>query len=269
MTYKLIALDVDGTIRTLEQGPSERTRDAIARAVGEGAVVTLATGRMFSSARAASAELNISAPIISFQGAQVGDPVSGRVLWHRPLTEAMARAALDALEAWKGEIVAYVGDHVHVTELTPWAEGYSQRNPGRVRIVGDLAELAPHRPTRLLAVGEEGNVLRLDRRLKSEFDSRLHVTRSLPNFCEILHPESGKHRALAWLADYLGVRQAETVAFGNGYNDVDMLRWAGIGVAVEGAVPEAREAADRIAPPLEDDGVAQVIEELVDRGLVG
>ena len=105
--------------------------------------------------------------------------------------------------------------------------------------------------------------------MKALFDSRLHITRSLPHFCEILHPEGGKHKALEWLCVHLGIRQDETVAFGNGYNDVDMLRWSGLGVAIGGAVPEVLEVADMVAPPLEEDGAAQVLEDLLRRGLIG
>ena len=59
------------------------------------------------------------------------------------------------------------------------------------------------------------------------------------------------------------------MAFGNGYNDVHMLRWAGLGVAISGAVPEVLEVADRVAPSIEDDGAAQVLEELLADGLIG
>ncbi len=97
----------------------------------------------------------------------------------------------------------------------------------------------------------------------------MHVTRSLPHFCEILHPEGGKHRALAALGERLGVTRGETLVFGNGYNDVHMLRWAGMGVAVAGGVPEAEEAADRVAPSVKDEGPAQVPEELLRKGLIG
>jgi HAD superfamily hydrolase (TIGR01484 family) len=136
-------------------------------------------------------------------------------------------------------------------------------------VVGDLKEFAANELTRLVVVGDEQEIQRLETELKSEFNSRLYVTRSLPHFCEILHPQAGKDRALAWISEYLGVRQDETVAFGNGYNDVQMLEWAGLGVAVGGAVSEVLQVADRIAPPIEEDGAAQVLEELLDQGLIG
>ena len=269
MGYKLVALDIDGTIRNAERAPSDRTRSAVARVQRSGAAVTLATGRMFNAALEATKGLVITAPIITFQGAHIADAETGEVLWHRPLTPDMALEALDALDAWPGEVLAYHGDRVYANKHTDWVEGYKQRQQGRVDVVDDLRPIAAEELTRLVAVGEEEQVRGLSGRLSASFDSRLNIIHSLPQFCEILHPESGKQRALAWLCEHLGVPQDQTVAFANGYEDAEMVRWAGLGVAVEDGVPEVLEAADRVAPPLERDGVAQVLEELVDRGLVG
>ena len=105
--------------------------------------------------------------------------------------------------------------------------------------------------------------------MKAMFDSKLYVTRSLPQFCEILHPEGGKEKALAWLCTHFGIDQHETVAFGNGYNDIGMLEWAQLGIAIEGAPPEVLAVADNIAPPVSEEGVASVLEELVTKDLVG
>jgi len=269
MGYRLIALDIDGTIRSVDHTLTDRTSRAMDMVREAGAIVTVATGRMFKSAVASTADLGLTSPIVSFQGALVADPVTAEVLWHRPLTEQMAVLALDALDGWAGDIVSYHGDEVWVSKVTPWVEAYSERNDGGVRVVGDLREVAADEPTRLVVVGDEGEIHRLTQRLSADFDERLHVTRSLPQFCEILHPDGGKHRALAWLCGHLGIPEEDTVAFGNGYNDVEMLRWAGLGVAVGDAVPEAMEAADRVAPPMQEDGAAQVLEGLLDQGLIG
>ena len=121
----------------------------------------------------------------------------------------------------------------------------------------------------MLAVGDPDEVPGLCRRLEAGFDSRLHVTRSLPHFCEILHPDAGKHKALKWLGGHLGVGRGDIAAFGNGYEDVEMLRWAGLGVAVNDGTPEAVAAADVVAPSLDEDGAAHVLEDLLHRGLIG
>jgi Cof subfamily protein (haloacid dehalogenase superfamily) len=269
MGYKLIALDIDGTIRGDDHPISSRTRRAIERVAQAGAAVTLATGRMFQSALASAAELNLTSPIVSYQGAHIADPTTGEVLWHRPLTPDMATAALDALATWQGEVLAYYGGQVYVDRLTPWVEGYGQRNRGAVNVVADLHELAGEGLTRLVVVGDEGDIKKLDRSLNASLGSRLHITRSLPHFCEILHRNGGKHNALAWLCRHLGIPRDQTVAFGNGYNDIHMLEWVGLAVAVAGAVPEVLDVAHRVAPPMEEDGAAIVLEELLEQGLVG
>ena len=269
MGYRLVALDIDGTIRSAEHPLSDRTRRTIARVMDAGVVVTLATGRMFQSAVQSTFELNIKSPIVSFQGAHVADPTTGEVLWHMPLTADMASMALEELASWGMQVLAYHGDQVYVSDMTPWVESYGKRNHVTINVVSDLKGFAVNELTRLVVVGDEDKIQRLETNLNSNFASQLHVTRSLPQFCEILHPDGGKDKALAWLCSYLGIRQDEVIAFGNGYNDVHMLSWAGLGVAIGGAVPEVLEVSDRIAPPIEEDGAAQVIEDLLDQGLIG
>ena len=269
MGFRLIGLDIDGTIRTADHPPSERTRRAIASAKEAGAAVTLVTGRMFRSAIAATSELDITSPIVSFQGAHVADPKTGEVLHHLPLEPHMSIRALDALDGWPREILAYIGDDVFANVLTPWVEAYGERNRGGVRVVSDLRTLADDEPTRLAVLGDEDEIGELDRRLNAALDGELYVTRSLPTLCEILHPDGGKRSGLQWLADHLGVRREQTVACGNSYEDVEMLRWAGFGVASYEAVPQAKQAADVVARPIEEDGVAIVIEDLLERGELG
>ena len=267
--YRLIALDIDGTIRSNDYPLSARTRRAVARAGESGAIVTLATGRMFQSARTFAAELSITSPIISFQGAHIADPVSEQVLWHRPLTRQMTLSALEALEGWEGVVLARHGDRIYANKLTPWVEAYGERNGESVHVVEDIGPLAGKRLTRLAVVGEEDEVDGLLPRLKAGLDSQLYVTRTLPHLCEILHPEAGKHNGLAWLRRHLVVPAEESIAIANGIEDVQMVREAGLGVVVEGGAPEALTAADVVVAPVEEDGPAKLIEELLDQGLIG
>ena len=127
MGYKLIALDIDGTIRSNEYPLSDRTRDVMDRVREAGASVTLATGRIYQSAVRASAELDIQTPIATSQGAHIANPVAGDVLSHITLTEQMTRDALNALEGSGMEVVGYYPSGVYVAEMTEWAEAYGQR----------------------------------------------------------------------------------------------------------------------------------------------
>ena len=269
MGYKLIALDVDGTIRSHDHPTSERTRRTIERVESAGAIVTIATGRSYKSGASAASDVNLTAPIVTFQGAHVADPRTGKVLWHVPLTYDMTTAALDALSEWKDvQAAGYLGDEIFVTELTDWARAYGERTGVGVRVV-DFDEFTSRSMSRIVVHGEDEVIERIESSLKDRFDGDMYVTRSLSYFCEILHPSGGKDKALEWLCGHLGVNRDQTIAFGNGYNDVHMLEWAGKSVAVGDAVEEVLEIADVIAPPMEDDGVAQVLDDLLEKGLIG
>ena len=269
MPYKLIALDVDGTIRSYDRPTSDRTRRTIESVKRAGAIVTIATGRSYKSGAGAASDVNLTAPIVTFQGAHVADPRSGEVLWHVPLTNEMTAAALDALSGWNEiQFAGYLGDEIFVTELTEWARAYGERTGVGVRVV-DYEEFISTSMSRIVAHGDEDVIQRLEGILQDTFNEEMYVTRSLPYFCEILNPLGGKDKALEWLCGHLGVSRDETVAFGNGYNDVQMLQWASMSVAVGDAVDEVLEIVDVVAPPMEEDGVAQVMDEMLEKGLIG
>ena len=269
MPYKLIALDVDGTIRSHDRPTSERTRRTIESVKSAGAIVTIATGRSYKSGASAASDVNLTAPIVTFQGAHVADPRTGEVLWHVPLTYDMTAAALEALSGWKEvQVVGYLEDEIFVTELTDWAKAYGERTGVGVRVV-DIDGFTSRSMSRIVVHGDDGEIKSLERTLKDRFDGDMYITRSLPYFCEILNPSGGKDKALEWLCGYLGVSREETIAFGNGYNDVHMLEWARMSVAVGDAVDEVLEIVDLVAPPMEEDGVAQVLDEMLEKGLIG
>lgn len=269
MRYKLIALDIDGTIRSNDYPLSERTKRALLAAREAGAIVTITTGRMYLSAMAVMSGLSLRSPVATYQGAHIADPLTHEMLWHKPLSPGMLHDALDELESWPREVLAHYRNHVYVDEITEWIEAYVERNDVEVHAVDDLRDLANSGVTRLVVVGENDEVGRVAKTLREKFNSRLQITRSLPHFCEVLHPDTGKERALQRLCVMLGISQESTIAFANGEEDVPMIAWAGLGVAVADGSEVATSAADLVAPPLSEDGVAQVVERLLRDGLLG
>ena len=269
MGYKLIALDIDGTIRSNEHPLSKRTCLALEAARGAGAIVTIVTGRMYLSALNVTADLDLRSPVATYQGAHIADPVSHEVLWHQPLTSQMLGDTLEVLDPGDHEILAHHRGHVYVERLSEWIEAYVERNHVGVNVVDDLRSLGEEGVTRLIVGGEDDAVGETTAKLKRTFNSRLQITRSLPYFCEVLHPETGKDLALQRLCKMLGVRREDTVAFGNGDEDAAMVAWAGLGVAMSDGSPTAIAAADEVAPPLADSGVADVVERLLREDLLG
>jgi hydroxymethylpyrimidine pyrophosphatase-like HAD family hydrolase len=100
--------------------------------------------------------------------------------------------------------------------------------------------------------------------MRERFGRRMFISKSLPYFLEFAHANVTKGSGLAFAADRVGFTAAETVAFGDGENDVELLEWAGYGVAVENAHPRVLAVADFVCPPCDEEGVAQVIEAYLD-----
>ncbi|MBT3362470.1 MAG: HAD family phosphatase [Chloroflexi bacterium] len=259
--YKLLALDLDGTLIGKELTISSKTKNAIAQLMSRGVTVTIATGRMFQSARPFAKELNISTPLICYQGAMVGNPVTGEILSHLPIPLPLAKQAIEAVRKEGLHINAYLDDQLYVDHLNEHAELYSVISKVEAHPVGDLMTFLDRDPTKLVIIGKPSEIDQITSKLSDQFISMLYVAKSYARFCEIAHPDCGKGRALSILADQLGIDQAEVIAIGDNPNDVDMLEWAGMGIAMANGTDEAKGAANWITGSISEDGVAQAIEK--------
>jgi Cof subfamily protein (haloacid dehalogenase superfamily) len=242
-----------------------RTLRAIAAAHDAGIRVILVTGRMFRSVRPYAQAAGITDPVICYQGAVVADPVSGRFLRHEPIPLELAREAIAAVQAEGYPLNCYVDDELYVAEHTSASESYASFQNLEVHAVGDLLAWLKEPPTKLVAVGDPVELDALEQRLLDHFAGRMYISKSLPYFLEFASPEVTKGTGLAFLAEHLGFSREETVAFGDGENDVELLEWAGYGVAVENAHPRVLMVADFVCPPVTEEGVAQVIEAALAR----
>ena len=237
-----------------------RTLAAIRAARAAGIRVVIVTGRMFVSVRPYVIQAGIHDPVVCYQGAVVAEPDTGRWLRHEPIPVALAREAITAIAAEEFHVNVYVDDELFVREITPEARAYADFQGLVIHEVGDLAAWLEKPPTKVVSVGEPELLDGLEERLKTRFDGRLHISKSLPFFLEIAAPHVTKGSGLQFLAEHLGVSAERTVAFGDGENDLELLEWAGFGVAVANAHERVLEVADWVSPPVTEEGVAQVIE---------
>jgi Cof subfamily protein (haloacid dehalogenase superfamily) len=219
---------------------------------------------MFRSVRPYVEQLGIEDPVICYQGAVVAEPRSGRFLRHEPIPVELAKETIAALREEGFHVNCYVDDELYVDRVTPEAESYARFQSLPVHPVGDLVRWLVKPPTKLVAVGEPQALDDLEERTKARFDGRLYISKSLPYFLEFASPEVTKGSGLAFLAEHLGFGPAETVAFGDGENDVELLEWAGYAVAVANAHDRVLAVADLVCPSAEEEGVAQVLEAFLD-----
>jgi Cof subfamily protein (haloacid dehalogenase superfamily) len=269
LPIELIALDIDGTLigDDLIIGPD--TRAAVRAALARGVVVSIVTGRMVSSAVRFARELGLSAPIVGYQGGlirampELGSTRLGRLLHHRPIKAQTAR-----------EIVEWTREHgldPHINHLErfilraddPNADDYSAFMGARAELVADLAGSIRHPVTKVLAVGEPPRPTDLAPLARARFLGVADVTISHPKFLEFVAPGVSKGHAVRWLARRLGLQLGATLAIGDQWNDIEMLAEAGHGTAMPTAPAAVQAVARYIAPPLAEEGVAQMIEALV------
>ena len=130
--------------------------------------------------------------------------------------------------------------------------------------VGDLLGWIERPPTKLVVVDDPARLDVLRARLDEQLGDRLFIAKSLPYFLELASPSISKGTGLAFVAEHLGFTAEHTVAFGDGENDLELLDWAGFGVAVENANELLKTRADWICPSAAEEGVAQVLEALLD-----
>ena len=222
------------------------------------------TGRMFRSVRPYVLQAGIDDPVICYQGAVVADPVTGEFLRHIPVPNAVALEAIDAVVAAGFHVNCYVDDELYVAEVTPEARSYADFQGLEIHRVGDLHAWLKADPTKLVAVGDPAALDDLEAELKPRFKGRLFISKSLPFFLEFAHPGVSKGSGLQFVADRIGFTPPQTVACGDGENDRELLDWAGFGVAVANAHPDILRRADLVVPPVEEEGVAALLEAYLD-----
>ena len=243
-----------------------RTRAAIGAVRDAGVHVIVVTGRMFRAVRPYLEQAGLTDPVVCYQGAVVADPQTGEFLRHVPIPLAVSRDAMDAVLDAGFHVNVYVDDDLYVAEVNAEAKRYSEFQHIPVTAVGDLRAWLARDPTKLVAVGDPDALSALEAELKPRFAGRLFISKSLPYFLEFAHPDVSKGSGLAFVAERLGFTPAETVAGGDGENDRELLDWAGFGVAVANAHPDVLARADLIVPPVQEEGVAVLLESYLRRG---
>jgi len=268
MPVRLIALDIDGTIVGEDQVVGERTRATVAEAIRRGIAVSLVTGRMATSAVPFAEALGLTGPLVAQQGAMVrempvrGSRRPGKLLFHRPLSPSVTI-----------EIVRWCFERdltPHFNHLEWMIVGATEERLEEYRLfVGDRLQVVPDvtvragRPvTKVVAIGDGDHSLDVLEEGRAYFAGRAEVTLSHPRFLEFLAPGVSKGLGVRWLARRLGVPLAQCLAVGDQYNDLEMISEVGHGVAMPTAPAAVLAAARYVAPPVAEEGAAQMIERI-------
>jgi len=262
---RLLALDLDGTLMDDDMViHSSRVRRAIAAAQKRGVVVTLATGRMFDFTLPAARELEITAPLICYQGGMIRAPDSDAPLYRATMDPALVREVLEQRIEHRWHFVLYADDDVFLDErrhLDSFYRDILGEHPVWVENLGSVLER--HEPIKFLVFVEPHEAAGVESALRQKFEGQMEITRSHSLIVEGNPLGVSKGDALRRLAAYLDVPQSQVMAVGDQDNDVSMIAWAGLGVAMGNGSATTKAIADWIAPPVTEDGAAVAIERFV------
>ncbi len=260
-SVRLIAIDIDGTLLRGDKRLSRQTMATISAVRRRGVKVVLATARPPRSTVPIHAALDLDTPIINYNGALIHDPVRKRTLRHVAIDGAIALRLILAARRFDPDVA------VHADILDKWCTDRPP-DPWTVRhqtpdFIGPIEAFTSSPVTKLLL----GTAPGMEEQLRELIDSKFvnHVS-CLP--CEdglllVQHRQVDKAEALALMAHSSNLRPEQVMAIGDAHNDVGMLRWAGLGVAMGNAWPAAQRAADVVVPSNDDEGVAHAIERFV------
>ena len=264
LPYRIIALDLDGTLTNHEKEVTPLTRKSLLDAQDQGAIIVLASGRPTYGIEPVAECLEMDRRggyILSYNGGKIVNAKTREELFSQylpahviPVIYKYAREKGHALLGYAGnEIITEMPDDEYVKEE-------SRINKMAVRQVDNLLEkLEPH-PTKLLMTGTPADMIKAEEELSAVLGSDMDIFRSAPFFLELVPLGIDKAQSLRRLLAKVNLAPEDMIAFGDGYNDLSMLQLAGMGVAMANAAPEVRAQADYITLSNEEDGVAAALE---------
>lgn len=261
--YKLVAVDLDGTLLDEQYTVTPEVKDIVARARGRGIDFTFATGRLFPSARVFAAELGITLPLITYNGALIKEAAGTGPLFHLPLDRELALKVLDLTRVWPGRRFVFINDVVYTDIEDEVTRSYAIALRVEFRRLDQLTEALFEGPTMITFRDNPPEIDKLTGFMKQQFHDEIYMVNSRPFFLDVTHRNVSKGRGLSELCTCLGIQAEEVIAIGDGWNDAEMLDFAGLGAVVANAPEELKARADYVAAGNHYHGVIEVMEKFL------
>lgn len=261
--YKMLMIDIDDTLLNDERQIPDETKESLRQAMDKGVTVTLATGRMFASAKQVARQLGLNVPIITYQGALIKNALDEEVLYECCVPGDVVRRLIEYAESRSLHLQLYYNDELYVKDDNEKTREYSRISNVPYRVLPDFSELSESPMLKMLFIEQPERLERLQPELEEIFENRVKITKSRPHFLEITGREATKGQALKFLAQHYGFGPENVIAVGDSWNDQDMVAAAGLGVAMGNAVSALKEIADYITLTNNEQGVKHIIEKFI------
>lgn len=267
MEKKVLVLDIDGTLTNSKKEITNNTRQAIWDAAMRGHKVILASGRPTPGMRRYEEELKLDrygGYLLSFNGARIVDCRTREVIYQRTLPQGLLPGLYQYARRCRMGLSVCLGDTaISAFEPDEYISLEAEINGLSIRVVEPFLEFVDFDIHKCLmtAPGEQAAIF--ERELQEQYGRMASIYRSEPYFVEIMPRDVTKASSLEKILPILGVDRENVICCGDGYNDISMIRYAGLGVAMANAQPAVKEAADYVTASNDEDGIVQVIREFM------
>lgn len=266
MNYKMIVLDLDDTLLKNDGTISKRTKEKLVKAQKNGVKVVLASGRPTYAIEKIATELELQKNggyIISYNGARIIDCANNKELYSANITNEQIHELYDMSMQAGAYIQTYMGDYIIASESNEYTDIEKEITGMDIIVPSDFKEYVTGDVVKAIVLQKPERLKEIEELWKTVINARMYMTISKPFFLEFMNNEVDKSKSIKRLSELLGISMSEVIAIGDSYNDLSMIKAAGLGVAMANAVDCVKKVANYITDDNEHDGVAKVIEKFV------
>jgi hypothetical protein len=260
MRYKLVAVDMDGTLLNDDHKVSDKNREAINKFANQGVNFILASGRPYQSLYPYTKELEVYLPLVTSNGSIVKCPLTKNIYHNKQIPLELAEEILEYGYNNSYGMSLYFGDKV-ITNQKSIAEVHNDLE-GIKAIIEEKHQLREE-PTKILFSGEPKKMLELFALLAERYEDKLYITQSDEEYVEVMNLEVSKGNALKYMMNRMNIEKEEVIAIGNNFNDVAMFEIAGLSIAMANSPEGVKEKADFVTKTNLEDGVAYALERFL------
>ncbi|HWT76964.1 MAG TPA: Cof-type HAD-IIB family hydrolase [Mobilitalea sp.] len=265
MNYKMIALDLDGTLNNDDKKITQKTRDALIAVQKQGVTVVLASGRPTSGLKRESDALELekyNGILLSYNGGKVVDATTKEVLYEKSLPKETAVKLLKHIEDFPVTPIVDNGKHYYTKSKDEFMiEFESKLNNMGIKEVDNVADALDFNPVKVLIAAPNEYLMPASEKIMEPFQKELSFVQSTPFYLEATMKGINKASSLQAVCDKLNIKSEEVMAFGDERNDLKMIEFAGLGVAMGNACDMLKEVADEITLSNNEDGIAHTLKK--------
>lgn len=265
--YKILALDLDGTLTNSKKEITPHTLDVLIKVQQKGIRLVLASGRPIPGIMPLAEQLHLQeygGYILAFNGGLIIDCASGEPIYQKVLDTSVYKHLYEVGNTQDFRILSYLDDCIACEDIeNEYVRYVAQLNKMKLKKLNSFLDEINFPEPKCLIVGNEEKLAVLEQELVRYYKGKMSIYRSEPFFLEILPLGIDKANRLEYLLNYLGLKKEELMVCGDGYNDLSMIEFAGLGVAMSNAQDVIKEAADYITLSNEEDGVAAAVKKFI------